>query len=127
MAAADGIYFPDPALATAGIHFAKVLDGLGLGEAAKPLSRVFPNGATAMRALAASADKRPIGCTQITEIVATPGITLVGPLPAGFELVTTYTAGVCSRGDRQNLARRFAALIAAPEATETRRRLGFEG
>ena len=27
--AADAIYFPDPKLATAGIHFAKVLDGWG--------------------------------------------------------------------------------------------------
>src|SRR5881394_1187017 len=28
--AADAIYFPDPKLATAGIHFAKVLDALGI-------------------------------------------------------------------------------------------------
>ena len=31
--AADAIYFPDPKLATAGIHFAKVLDQLGLRDA----------------------------------------------------------------------------------------------
>src|SRR5262249_5570114 len=28
--AADAVYFPDPRLATAGIHFAKVLDALGI-------------------------------------------------------------------------------------------------
>ena len=27
---------------------------------------------------------RPIGCTQVTEILATPGVTLVGPLPEGL-------------------------------------------
>src|SRR5262249_54062202 len=31
--AADGIYFPDPKLATAGIHFAKVLERLGIPDA----------------------------------------------------------------------------------------------
>jgi len=41
--AADGIYFPDPKLATAGIHFAKVLGRLGIGtEARSPdLARRF--------------------------------------------------------------------------------------
>src|SRR5215510_3986431 len=31
--AADAIYFPDPTQATAGIHFAKVLESLGIGGA----------------------------------------------------------------------------------------------
>ena len=79
--AADAIYFPDPKLATAGIHFAKVLDALGIaGEVAARL-RPFPNGAAAMQALARAPDARPIGCTQVTEILNTPGVTLVGPLP----------------------------------------------
>jgi molybdate transport system substrate-binding protein len=50
--AADAIYFPDPKLATAGIHFSKVLDGLGIGRAVIMRSGPIPTGATAMRALA---------------------------------------------------------------------------
>ena len=47
--AADAIYFPDPSKATAGIHFAKVIDLLGIrGEVGERL-KAFPNGATAMR------------------------------------------------------------------------------
>jgi molybdate transport system substrate-binding protein len=95
--AADAIYFPDPKLATAGIHFAKVLDALGIaGEVATRL-RPFPNGAAAMQALARAQDARAIGCAQVTEILSTPGVTLVGPLPRQFELATVYTAGVCTR------------------------------
>ena len=45
-----------------------------------------------MRALAASAARRPLGCTKETEIRATPGIVLVGPLPPGCDLKTVYTA-----------------------------------
>ena len=107
---ADAIHFPDPAQATAGIHFAGVIRKLGLwGQVAGRL-QLAPNGATAMRALAASTASRPIGCTQETEILTTPGVVLVAPLPPGCELVTTYTAAVTSRAAAPAEA---AALVAA--------------
>lgn len=93
---ADEIHFPDPAQATAGIHFAKVLRALGVWDEVEPWLKRAPNGNTAMRALAASTARRPIGCTQETEIHATPGIVLVGPLPPGCDLTTVYTAAVTS-------------------------------
>jgi molybdate transport system substrate-binding protein len=124
--AADAIYFPDPKLATAGIHFAKVLGALGIsGEVAARL-RPFPNGATAMRELAAARSPRPIGCTQVTEILATPGVALAGPLPKGFELATVYTAGVCGRAALPAEARRLAALLGGDGARDVRERMGFE-
>lgn len=92
--AADEIHFPDPAQATAGIHFAKVMRELGVWSRVQGRLKLAPNGNTAMKALAASAARRPIGCTQETEIRATPGIVLVGPLPPGCDLTTVYTAAV---------------------------------
>jgi molybdate transport system substrate-binding protein len=109
LAEADAIHFPDPAQATAGIHFARVIKKLGLWDQVERRLRLGPNGATAMRALAASTDRRPIGCTQETEIRATPGVTLVAPLPPGCDLVTTYTAAVATRAAAPVEA---AALIA---------------
>jgi molybdate transport system substrate-binding protein len=97
LAAADEIHFPDPAQATAGIHFAKVIRDLGLWDEVAGRLRLAPNGATAMRALATSTARRPIGCTQETEIRATPGVVLVAPLPPGCDLVTTYTAAVAAK------------------------------
>jgi molybdate transport system substrate-binding protein len=124
--AADAVYFPDPKLATAGIHFARVLDRLGIaGELASRL-KPFPNGASAMRELAAASGARPIGCTQVTEILAAPGVALVGPLPEGFELATVYTAAVAARATLPDAARRLAALLAGDAASHVRRRLGFE-
>jgi molybdate transport system substrate-binding protein len=123
--AADGVYFPDPKLATAGIHFAKVIEALGLTEELKNRLRVFPNGTTAMRELAAVKGGRPIGCTQITEILATSGATLVGLLPKEFELVTIYTIGICANAREPALAQKFAAMMTSPAAHELRERLGF--
>ncbi len=123
--AADAVYFPDPTRATAGIHFARVIERLGLRAELEDRLRPFPNGSTAMRELAA-ADGHPIGCTQVTEILATPGVTLVAPLPKEFELATVYTVGVCTKAAQPDLARRFAAMLSDDASRDLRRRLGFQ-
>ncbi len=88
--------------------------------------RPFPNGATAMGALARSTAPNEIGCTQVTEIKSTPGVVLVGPLPAGFELATIYTVAVCTRAREPELAREFAALLCGRAAHSRRVTAGFE-
>lgn len=124
--AADAIYFPDPALATAGIHFAKVLDRLGIAEEVARRLKTFPNGATAMAALAKAPERRPIGCTQVTEIKATAGAALVAELPRGFDLTTRYTAGVVARSAKPDDAMALIALLTGPDAAAERRRCGFD-
>jgi molybdate transport system substrate-binding protein len=109
LAAADEIHFPDPAQATAGIHFAKVVRELGQWDYVVSRLRLAPNGATAMKALAASKALHPIGCTQETEIRITPGVTLVAPLPPGCDLTTVYTAAITTTTRMPSEA---AALIA---------------
>jgi molybdate transport system substrate-binding protein len=123
--AADAVYFPDPKLATAGIHFAKVLDRLGIGDGVADRLRPYPNGATAMREMAA-AQGHPIGCTQVTEILNTPGVRLVAPLPKEFELATTYTAAVPARAASPGEARRLVALLSGAATRPLRERAGFE-
>ena len=123
--AASAVYFPDPQRATAGIHFASVLAQLGIADDLAARSRTFPNGATAMRELAASAPGA-IGCTQITEILYTPGIALVGPLPDAFELATVYTAALAARAAEPMLAQRFIDLLAGPATRAMRAEGGFE-
>jgi molybdate transport system substrate-binding protein len=122
--AADAVYFPDPRLATAGIHFAKVLDALGVAATLADRLRIHPNGSAAMRAMA-DAGGQPIGCTQITEILNTPGIALAGPLPKAFELATTYTAAVCSGSRHAELARQFVKLLTGESTRALREGLGF--
>jgi molybdate transport system substrate-binding protein len=112
LVAADAIYFPDPAKATAGIHFNKVLEKLGIHERIASRIRTFPNGATAMRAMA-DASGHPIGCTQATEINATPGVKLVAPLPPGFDLVTVYSGAVSASASDREVAARFLSGLAS--------------
>lgn len=124
---ADEVYFPDPVRATAGFHFAKVLRELGLWDALQARQRTYPNGATAMRELAASRAPRPIGCTQVTEILFTLGVRLVARLPAAFELATVYTAAVATRAADPPRAAALVALMAGPTAAALRAECGFGG
>ncbi len=126
MLAADGIFFPDPLKATAGIHFAKVLAQLSIAEQVAARLMPFPAGAIAMRAMAESALPRVIGCTQITEILYTPGVSLVGALPREFELATVYSVGVCTAAANNTFAIRFAALLSGAETAGLRVDAGFE-
>jgi molybdate transport system substrate-binding protein len=124
--AARGVYFPDPVKATAGIHFMKVLKTLGIDAQLGERLRPFPNGATAMREMAQSNEQGLIGCTQVTEILYTPGVELAGLLPKAFELATVYTAAVCTRAQEPLAAVEFVHMLAGEEAAALRRAGGFE-
>ncbi len=112
------IYFPDPEKATAGAHVRKMLEKLQV----KAAQKVFPNGATAMREMA-KAGGNVIGCTQATEILATPGLRLVAPLPGEFALSTTYSAGLCRESPE---ARRFFELLTGADSRALRIEKGFD-
>ncbi len=124
--AAATVHVPDTERATAGIHFVKVLHTLGIYETVEPRLRSYPNGAMAMRELAQSTESPTIGCTQVTEIKYTPGVSLVGPLPAEFELATNYSVGVFFKAHQPELARRFVELLSGETARELRLNGGFE-
>ncbi len=79
-----------------------------------------------MRALAASPERRPIGSTQITEILTIPGVASAGLLPKEFELATTYTAAVATNSAAPDLARELIALLASPGHAAARTTAGFE-
>jgi molybdate transport system substrate-binding protein len=123
--AADAIFVPDTKVSTAGIHVAKVLQQLGIADEVSARLKVFPNGATAMRQMAASDARRPLGCTQSTEIISTEGVMLSGSLPPGCELSTVYTAAVTTRAVNAREAQALIDLLIGAEQREFRTRAGF--
>ena len=123
--AADAIFVPDTKASTAGIHVAKVLQQLGIVEEVTARLKIFPNGATAMRQLAASDAIRPIGCTQSTEILNTAGVVISGSLPKGCELATMYTAAVTTMAADPGHARDLIELLSGADQVKLRERAGF--
>jgi molybdate transport system substrate-binding protein len=123
--ASDAIFVPDIKVSTAGIHVAKILGQLGIAEKIADRLKIFPNGATAMRHLALSDARRPIGCTQSTEIISTNGVVLSGSLPPGCELATMYTAAVTTHATAAQQAQQMIDLLTAADAQERRKSAGF--
>jgi len=123
--AADAIFVPDTKASTAGIHVVNVLAQLGIADDVAARLRVFPNGATAMRELAASDAGRPIGCTQSTEIISTNGVKLSGSLPPGCELATMYTAGITAQTAHASEAKILMGLLTGAGQRAQRERAGF--
>jgi molybdate transport system substrate-binding protein len=123
--AADAIFVPDTKASTAGIHVAKVLEQLGIAEDVAARLKIYPNGATAMRHLAASDAKKPVGCTQSTEIISTAGVVLSGSLPPGCELSTMYTAAVTTHAASASQAQSLIDLLIGVGQREARTHAGF--
>lgn len=124
--AASALYFPDAERSTAGAHVVAVLDRLGLDDASRPHRCMFANGATAMRALADSGDPAALGCTQVTEIVYTAGIDLVGALPGELALATVYSAAVATGASNAEGGRRFIERLCGAGSGALRSAGGFD-
>jgi molybdate transport system substrate-binding protein len=123
--AADAIFVPDTKASTAGIHIAKVLNQLDIADEVQARLKIYPNGATAMRHLAASDGALPIGCTQSTEIISTKGVVLSGVLPSGCALATMYTAGVATHAVSAKQAQVLIDLLTNADQRQLRERAGF--
>lgn len=116
---ARSIACADPAFGTAsGLYLADLFARLGLAAELKAKMRlVGAEGGEAVVVCAAVANgEAELGLQQIAEIVAVPGVDLVGPLPSEIQHPTVFTAAVPSAAPRPDLARDFIKFLASPEA-----------
>jgi len=98
-------------VAASGIHFAGVLQRLGIADTVKDKTVLWPGGLAAEALVKGQAD---LCVHQISEILPVKGVTLVGPLPRELQKVTTYSAALSSRAATPDVARAFIAFVARP-------------
>ncbi len=111
--AAKSLIYVDPAQgATSGIHIASVLQRLGIADAVKSKTLLWPGGYVAE---AVAKGQVEIVLHQISEILPVKGVTLVGPLPKDLQKITVYSAGLASKSEWAEAARAFIGyLVSAP-------------
>ena len=110
---ARSIVYNDPAIgATSGIHFASVLERLGIAEAVKPKTVLWKGGYAAEALVNGQAELR---VHQISEILPVKGVTLVGPLPPEINKITTYAGALLASSPTPDAGRAFLAYLARPE------------
>jgi molybdate transport system substrate-binding protein len=67
-----------------------------------------------------------LGFQQWSELMDAPGVEVVGPMPPGCEIVTTFTAGSCSGSVEREAVEALLAFFASPSADGAKRRHGME-
>ena len=113
--ACRNIFFPNPATTSAGKVFLQALDELDIHV--QVLSRLIPcnSGHNAMAQLARSSGPTDIGVMQITEVLASSDLQLVGPLPGALQRHTVYSAAVAAHANSPDRALAFIQRLVSPK------------
>lgn len=67
-----------------------------------------------------------LGFQQLSEMLAAPGIRVVGGMPVGTEIITTFSGGICAASRQPEAVRALLAFMQSPAAAATKRRHGME-
>ncbi|MFA4969832.1 MAG: substrate-binding domain-containing protein [Sulfuritalea sp.] len=67
-----------------------------------------------------------LGFQQFSEMASQPGIAVLGTMPPGCEIVSTFTGGLCAASRQPEAARALLAFMRSPAAADTKRRYGME-
>ena len=100
-----------------------MLERLGIAEAIK--SKVTRPESDIVSELVAKGEVE-IGMTVITQILTTPGVDLVGPLPPGIQSYITFTASVSARTMVPDAARQLIQFLREPRAIAVIKAQGME-
>ena len=122
--AAKAVAYSDPAGGGAsGIHLAKVLERLGIAQqvnARAKLGRAVPNGEAVVKGEA------DLAVQQIPELLAVPGVEVIGPLPGDLQNTTDFSAAVLATSRDPAAAKALVDFLRSPETVATLKARGFE-
>lgn len=99
---------------SSGVHFANVLERLGIALQVRVKTVLAPAG-LAVAELVRQGDVA-LGATQASVISACDGITLVGLLPPDLQHITTYSSGIMRHAASPEAAKLFVAYLNTPSA-----------
>jgi molybdate transport system substrate-binding protein len=123
--AAKSITFLNPADGGAsGIHFAKVLDRLGIADEMKAKT-IFAPKTDAVGGLVASGDAE-IGVIQFQLLFSIPGIEIIGPLPGDLQNSTVFSAAILGGAREVDASKALISFLRSPEATAVIKAKGME-
>ena len=92
--AARAVAYIDPAAGgSSGIYLTQLFQRMGIAAQIAPKAVLVPGGLVAQRLVSGEAD---LALHQISEILAVPGVTLVGPIPAVVQNYTVYAGGLAA-------------------------------
>lgn len=108
---------------TSGIHFASVIERLGIAGQVNAKARTRPGGLLGELVVSGEAE---IAVQQIPELMAVPGIELVGPFPAELQKISVTTAGIFASSRQPGAARALLDFLTTRAAVRVFESKGLE-
>lgn len=106
-----------------GTALLKLFERWGLGETLKP-RLVQARAGVPVGSLVASGEAE-LGFQQLSELMNLDGITLLGGMPPGLEITTTFTGAVAAQAQHPQ-AQAVLDFMASPDTAELKRRHGMD-
>ncbi len=107
-----------------GIHFAKVLEKLGIAGEMKSKTMLAPK-ASAIGPMVASGEAE-LGILQYQLLFAVPGIDIAGPLPGELQNTTVFSAAIVTSSKSVDAAKALIGFLRTPEADAVIRAKGMD-
>lgn len=107
-----------------GTHLLKIFERWGVLETVRPRIVQAPPGVPVARLVAQG--EVSLGFQQLSELLNVPGITILGPLPPGVQIMTTFSAALAATCAQPEAARTLLAYMASPAADAAKRAQGME-
>jgi len=107
-----------------GVHLAELFKRMGIAEQVKAKISQTPPG-TAVGPLIARGEVE-IGFQQLSELLPTKGIDILGPLPAEVQLITVFSAGTHAGARQPEAAKAWTRFLTSPAAAPVIRKKGLE-
>ncbi|MDT7834633.1 substrate-binding domain-containing protein [Aquabacterium sp. OR-4] len=106
-----------------GVALARLFERWGIAQQIAPRIVTPPPGVPVGQLVARG--EIALGFQQLSELIALPGIAVVGPLPPAIQIDTVFSGAVCADSTRPDAVRALLAAMAAPEAAATKVRHGM--
>jgi molybdate transport system substrate-binding protein len=109
-----------------GANLVKIFDKLGIAEAMKPKCFYGPGGPAGLIGNYLVRKEVEIGIQQLPELMAVPGIDIVGPLPPDIQAVTMFSAGLSTSAKNADGAKALIQFLTMPKAKAVMKSKGME-
>jgi molybdate transport system substrate-binding protein len=106
-----------------GVAFAKVLERLGIAEQVRAK---YKDTGTKAGEMLVSGDIE-LGAAQVPELMAVPGVDVVGPLPAELQTVTVFSVGLATEAKEAHGAKALIQFLSGPAAAPVYKAKGLGG
>jgi molybdate transport system substrate-binding protein len=126
---ARSIACPDPALGgSSGPHIAKMFERLGIAEAVKPKLLIVstPEQERTMPGQLVADGKAEVALHQVQELLAVPGIDVVGPLPDDLQGVFVFSAAVLADSKAVSASKALIEFLRSPNTLAVIKATGME-